>query len=284
MTFGIELVVLGFVIGFAASAINAAISGASFGEAMEAGLMGGAIGAVTAPIGAALLKEAIGPALNGVAGSFGATGEQLGGALLFTGGLGQSSYSATQGNYTGLIAIGLAGAALLLAKGAQASGGKGGDGTEAGEAPLTGASPEDVGPQKLEGIKVYRKDIDIGADDKYGHWWLKVDETESYGWWPKDHVSVKETILGVEGELNGQTTFGGTALRDPHHFDGTGKVFDVYAKDQFVPRGVVVGQIRNFAQSYSGGWSWPLGQNCHSFQSQLLGNLHLELRPAGLAP
>jgi hypothetical protein len=28
--------------------------------------------------------------------------------------------------------------------------------------------------------------------------------------------------------------------------------------------------IRNFSNSYDGNWSWPIGQNCHSFQKEML--------------
>ncbi len=116
------LAIIGFAIGFAASAINAAINGASFGEALKAGLIGGAIGAITAPIGGYIVKEALGPLLNGVAGAVGATGEGLAKGILFVGGLGQSAYNATEGNYTGLISIGLSIAVSgFLPKGADAS-------------------------------------------------------------------------------------------------------------------------------------------------------------------
>ena len=119
------LAVVGFAIGFAASAINAAINGASFGEALKAGLIGGAIGAITAPIGGYIVKEALGPLLNGVAGAVGASsGEALAKGILFVGGLGQSAYNATEGNYTGLISIGLSlAAAGFLPKGGEASDG-----------------------------------------------------------------------------------------------------------------------------------------------------------------
>ena len=63
-------------------------------------------------------------------------------------------------------------------------------------------------------IIMKRKHVNMTASDRYGHWWFEIgpasDPTsESYGWWPKTPVSVKQTLAGVEGELNGQTMFGG---------------------------------------------------------------------------
>lgn len=34
--------------------------------------------------------------------------------------------------------------------------------------------------------------------------------------------------------------------------------------------------IRDFAVSYSGSWSWPIGQNCHSFQEEMMSTCNLE--------
>ena len=34
-------------------------------------------------------------------------------------------------------------------------------------------------------VEFQRKQIDLGGDDKYGHWWVEIDGSESYGWWPK---------------------------------------------------------------------------------------------------
>jgi RHS repeat-associated protein len=136
--------------------------------------------------------------------------------------------------------------------------------------------------QEIDGIRVYRKDIDLGGDDKYGHWWIEIDGTESYGWWPKHGVDYKGTLFGVDGELNGQTTFGGTPTLDPHHGDRSVGVneFRVYG-DSSVSKALYVHQIRTFAASYNGGWSWPWGQNCHSFQDRLLKETGLTIRRAG---
>lgn len=52
----------------------------------------------------------------------------------------------------------------------------------------------------------------------YGHWWLELDEDESYGWWPTGSVGLASTIRGTAGVLNGLgSTAGGTETRDPNH-------------------------------------------------------------------
>ncbi|WP_445357761.1 toxin TcdB middle/N-terminal domain-containing protein [Microbulbifer sp. ANSA002] len=131
----------------------------------------------------------------------------------------------------------------------------------------------------VEGVKVYRKDIDIGGEDKYGHWWIEIDGQESYGWWPKNPVNLKGTLLGIDGELNGQTSFGGTATKDPHHGDRSSgvNIFDVYSMQS---KDVVIKSIRSFANDYNGSWSWPIGQNCHSFQDDLLDKYDMAIRSA----
>jgi RHS repeat-associated protein len=139
---------------------------------------------------------------------------------------------------------------------------------------------EDKNPDKIQGIKIFRKDIDIlgkNGDDKYGHWWIEINGKESYGWWPKMPVGFLGTIFGVEGELNGQSYFGGSKIRDPHHGDrGAGVVsFDVYGTQS---KEETVQSIRNYSNSYNGNWSWPLGQNCHSFQKKMLNDLCLIIK------
>lgn len=121
----------------------------------------------------------------------------------------------------------------------------------------------------ISGIKVYRKEIDLNGEDKYGHWWIEIDGEESYGWWPKEPVDLKGTILGVDGELNGQTMFGGTATMDPLHGDRSDGVKSFSVMSVSSPEQVRQ-SIRSFSSSYSGSWSWPVGQNCHTFQNSLL--------------
>lgn len=85
--------------------------------------------------------------------------------------------------------------------------------------------------------------------------------------------SLVQTLFGVEGELNGQTSFGGSPTKDPHDAGGDS------GDDQFHP---VVHDCRtddeirtcmqDFAQSYHGEWSWrfELGNHCHTFQKRLM--------------
>ena len=138
----------------------------------------------------------------------------------------------------------------------------------------------------IDGIKVYRQDISLKSADgtDYGHWWIEIDGKESYGWWPKGQVGLMDTLFGTEGELNRMSRPGGSPTLDPHHGD-YGRVpgvnaFDVYG-DLSVSKATYVDQIRAYANSYSGSWSWPFGQNCHSFQEGMLNKLGLTVRPAG---
>jgi hypothetical protein len=142
----------------------------------------------------------------------------------------------------------------------------------------SGGSAATVGPRPLDFVTMKRKDIELTGADKYGHWWTEVDGSESYGWWPKYPVGgIADTLLGVEGELNGQTSFGGSATTDPHHGDS--------APDTFHPGltngksdATVKTEIRSYASSYSGEWRWTFGfgQNCHTFQKSMMSAVGLD--------
>ncbi|PPK93631.1 RHS repeat-associated protein [Nonlabens xylanidelens] len=126
-------------------------------------------------------------------------------------------------------------------------------------------------------------DLDKSGDREYGHYWVETHgNTESYGWWPKKKgVNLSDTIFGIEGELNGQTNYsGGSRTLDPHHSDRYAGIdkFNVYTTGG----GSVIGisdKIRNYANDYSGQWSYPIGQNCHSFQEGFLEKLNLTIDP-----
>jgi RHS repeat-associated protein len=128
--------------------------------------------------------------------------------------------------------------------------------------------------------------LPTSGGDKYGHWWIEFNG-ESYGWWPKDPVGLAGTLLGVPGELNGQTYFAGTSTKDPHHGDSADLVFHpqrrnfpwwyelkhggaVNTKCKCATEDQVKDCARAFANAYSGSWSYPLGQNCHSFQTKMM--------------
>jgi len=132
--------------------------------------------------------------------------------------------------------------------------------------------------QELTEVTVFRKDIDLGADDKYGHWWTNISPNESYGWWPKNRVGLSETLLGTEGELNGVTSFYGSSTKDPHHGDPSGDEYKVISESG-KPETQIQNEMRNFATSYTGEWRWTFGagQNCHTFQKDMLQKSNLKV-------
>lgn len=127
-----------------------------------------------------------------------------------------------------------------------------------------------------------RKNINKTGEDKYGHWWTEIGGNESYGWWPENTVGFWGTIFGVPGELNGQTLSKGkgTPTRDPHHGHPADEVFNpkisLSEECKCKTCDEAANCIRNFANSYSGSWSWPFGQNCHSFQESAMSSCCLE--------
>lgn len=130
---------------------------------------------------------------------------------------------------------------------------------------------------KMPGIVVKRNHIHLLGNDKYGHWWTEMKGTKSYGWWPKNKVDLKGTLFGVPGELNGQTSFGGTPTKDPHHGDTPDETLSVSCTDSSKTESTVLAEIDAFASKYSGEWRWTFGfgQNCHTFQESLLANSSL---------
>ncbi len=113
--------------------------------------------------------------------------------------------------------------------------------------------------------------------DSYGHWWIEVDGTESYGWWSmRCPLSIPQVIVGTIGTLNGVggDVAGGTPTTDPRHGEDADFAFqplllagksDTQVRDE----------IRAFAASYGGRWGWPWWwrrtpmTNCHTFQLDL---------------
>ena len=105
----------------------------------------------------------------------------------------------------------------------------------------------------------------------YGHWWIEVDDTESYGWWPALPVGLIGLLRGTSGVLNGVgITADGTPTRDASH--------GLRADYEFHP--VLVGPrtddelrdgIRAFAANFTGGWRWSTRptMNCRLFQLAL---------------
>lgn len=162
-------------------------------------------------------------------------------------------------------------------------------------APEPGPAPPGVppGPRVLDFITINRNWISTGKDPvpqsigplktDYGHWWTKIEDAdESYGWWP-DHCPVTEweTIAGTNGVLNGITDPNCNALqdpkKDPYHSNTPAFAFNPVLRGHKTDD-MVKSEIRSFATSYSGEWRWTfgLGQNCRSFQRQLMTKVGLE--------
>ena len=141
--------------------------------------------------------------------------------------------------------------------------------------PSSGPRPCVDDQAKVTSITLKRKNIHLSAEDKYGHWWFEMG-SESYGWWPKTPVGLWDTLFGTEGELNGQSNFMGSATQDPHHGDSADEEFHpVVPCDDTRSDSEIQDCLRGFAQSYSGSWSWPFGQNCHSFQKAAMAHCGL---------
>jgi len=107
------------------------------------------------------------------------------------------------------------------------------------------------------------------AGRSYGHWWVELDEDESYGWWPaSDPLRFRDVLAGGPGVLNGiGISAYGTPVRDPSH--------GLPADYEFHP--VLVQSrtddelreaIRRFAYGFDGRWRWSTRptMNCRLFQ------------------
>jgi hypothetical protein len=165
--------------------------------------------------------------------------------------------------------------------------------------PVNRLDPDGMKSIELKTITMKRKHIKWSVvagkeeGDGYGHWWAELDGTESYGWWPKNPVpGLWETLVGVEGELNGQTSFGGTPTRDPHHGDKAEDTFHPWrAGDGWfggrklkygakkgtscscVSEGEIKDCIKAFVADFAASntsWRYPFSPNCHSFQEDMM--------------
>jgi hypothetical protein len=109
--------------------------------------------------------------------------------------------------------------------------------------------------------------------DVYGHWWVEIDEVESYGWWPALRpVPIAKAIRGMPGVLNGVGgPNGGSPTVDPRHGELADHAFHPVTRgdrsdDQ------IIAAMRSFAATFDGGWRWSIRPtvNCRSFQADLL--------------
>ncbi len=141
-----------------------------------------------------------------------------------------------------------------------------------------------TGFRPVQLILMKRKNVNLTREDRYGHWWFEIGSpsdpaSESYGWWPKWPVDVRGMFVGVDGELNGRTHFGGSAVRDVHHGDDADQQFHPVVPLWDSRSDEEIAQcLRDFAHSFRGEWRWTFGkgQNCHSFQESAL--LHCGLK------
>jgi hypothetical protein len=114
---------------------------------------------------------------------------------------------------------------------------------------------------------------DAGRLAKIGHMFSSAAYAVKQKMFDARESSIGQTLMDVEGELNGQTSFGGTADGDPHALGGDA------GTDQYqavVSDARSDADIRNamvtYAKGYSGTWSWRLefGNHCHTFQKKLM--------------
>jgi hypothetical protein len=154
----------------------------------------------------------------------------------------------------------------------------------------------DLGRQ-LDWIIIKRLPI-LKNGERDGHWWIEVyldqngkpnpkgNKVESYGWYPtekdlnpSDILGIPEKIWnvynGVPGELNGQTAYGGTATRDPHQGQFADEQFHPYCNNGHSDE-EILSDIRAFAESYTGIWSFP-GHSCHDFQESMMKYVGLDV-------
>ena len=128
----------------------------------------------------------------------------------------------------------------------------------------------------VECVTVKRNGLQVGHT--YGHWWVELDDDESYGWWPSVcPVRFRDVLSGIPGVVNGVGVHpDGSRTRDPYH--GT------VADHEFHPVLVadldddaVRDRVRSFAHGFAGGWRWATHptDNCRTFQLALLAHAGL---------
>gem|GEM_PF-237496 len=130
------------------------------------------------------------------------------------------------------------------------------------------------------------KRIDPRLPNTWGHWWIELNDDESYGWWPDPcPMGWRGALLGTGGVLNGiGTTDGGSTTRDAYHGDEPDHCFHptllIDKSDD-----EVCADIRAFAHSYRGGFRWQWwwlrqpGENCRTFQDELFEAVGLREEP-----
>lgn len=141
--------------------------------------------------------------------------------------------------------------------------------------------------------KHIRWDVVFGKaqGDGYGHWWVMIDQDESYGWWPAQKLrGIPATIIGVPGVLNANSQDWTEAKekqrlsseQDLHHYDETGleEFHPVVDDDRSADQ--VIEEVREFVREYpKTRWAFPAlakdAANCHTFQDEMLTHCRLEM-------
>ena len=123
----------------------------------------------------------------------------------------------------------------------------------------------------------------------YGHWWVELDEQESYGWWPATvPLRIRDLVRGTDGVLNGVGLLGmtGSWSRDPNHGQLAAHAFhpvlEVANSDDQVRQ-----DIRRFAHGYRTRWRWHWSAHrsagtCRGFQDDLFAAVGLADGPGRL--
>ena len=138
--------------------------------------------------------------------------------------------------------------------------------------------------REIKSVYFKRIHIALSHDDKAGHWWFEIgpadtENSESYGWWPKNQVSLVEIFTGVEGELNDGLN-SQLPARDPHHGETGDEEFHPLVRDDDLRADEEIANcLREFARNYSGRWQWLFGwgRNCHTFQRAALRHCGLQV-------
>lgn len=132
-----------------------------------------------------------------------------------------------------------------------------------------------VAPRVLEFVLVKRNLPLVGRS--YGHWWLEIDGSESYGWWPgRSPLRTRDVLCGGPGVLNGGPAEPGGGWCDPNH----GLVADYEFHPMLMATRSdddVRDAIRLFATTFAGEWRWSLRptMNCRLFQLALFDSVGL---------
>jgi len=188
------------VAGAAANAIQAAVSGAPGGEIAGAAVTGALSSGVSAGIGFAV----VGPALNATlvpaivsASGWGQEVVRQAVALTTIGGsVGQAAYGLSQGDYSGLIGLGLTiGLTYAFAGVAQ-----GGDGTDNAGASSAGNAGETYAEANAAGVQEVRKAKELGYVPER-HDWKLLHAGRTYHWTLKATQFLLGTNSGPVGYL-----------------------------------------------------------------------------------